>query len=184
MKLIGDVYEIAYTKAVDDHKEQLQKAGLVAIGIVNGKKKYDNEEKEYHMKFEIPHLLSILGYRNAVMLGAILMAIGEFIIIGGSEQFLMIGMGALIVGNGYFKANISTIVGKLDDLIKNHNYKYHHYPNKIDGSRDRNGIWIHSDIVFSNQQIDYEEEDNMIFYVFYNHLLCSIKYSCSVINSV
>ena len=54
-----------------------------------------------------------LGYRNAVMLGAILMAIGEFIIIGGSEQFLMIGMGALIVGNGYFKANISTIVGKL-----------------------------------------------------------------------
>ncbi|MBG7628984.1 MAG: MFS transporter, partial [Bacteroidetes bacterium] len=54
-----------------------------------------------------------LGYRNAVMLGAILMAIGEFIILGGSEQFLMIGMGALIVGNGYFKANISTIVGKL-----------------------------------------------------------------------
>ena len=41
------------------------------------------------------------------------MAIGEFIILGGSEQFLMIGMGALIVGNGYFKANISTIVGKL-----------------------------------------------------------------------
>ncbi len=54
-----------------------------------------------------------LGYRNAVMLGAILMAIGEFVILGGSEQFLMIGMGALIVGNGYFKANISTIVGKL-----------------------------------------------------------------------
>jgi POT family proton-dependent oligopeptide transporter len=54
-----------------------------------------------------------LGYRNAVLLGAILMAIGEFVILGGSEQFLMIGMGALIVGNGYFKANISTIVGKL-----------------------------------------------------------------------
>lgn len=30
MKLIGDVYEIAYMKAVDDHKEQLQKAGFVA----------------------------------------------------------------------------------------------------------------------------------------------------------
>ncbi|SDW51955.1 proton-dependent oligopeptide transporter, POT family [Lutibacter oricola] len=54
-----------------------------------------------------------LGYRNAVLLGAILMAIGEFLILGGSEHFLMIGMGALIVGNGYFKANISTIVGKL-----------------------------------------------------------------------
>lgn len=54
-----------------------------------------------------------LGYRYAVILGAILMAIGEFIILGGNEQFLIIGMGALIVGNGYFKANISTIVGKL-----------------------------------------------------------------------
>ena len=54
-----------------------------------------------------------LGYRYAVLLGAILMAIGEFIIIGGSEHLMLIGMGALIIGNGYFKANISTIVGKL-----------------------------------------------------------------------
>ncbi len=54
-----------------------------------------------------------LGYRNAVLLGAILMALGEFLILGGTEHFLLIGMGALIVGNGYFKANISTIVGKL-----------------------------------------------------------------------
>ena len=54
-----------------------------------------------------------LGYRYAIMLGAILMAIGEFLILGGNETFLLIGMGALIVGNGYFKANISTIVGKL-----------------------------------------------------------------------
>jgi POT family proton-dependent oligopeptide transporter len=54
-----------------------------------------------------------LGYRYAVILGAILMAIGEFLILGGTEQFLLIGMGALIIGNGYFKANISTIVGKL-----------------------------------------------------------------------
>lgn len=54
-----------------------------------------------------------LGYKYAVILGGILMAIGEFIILGGDEQFLMIGMGALIIGNGYFKANISTIVGKL-----------------------------------------------------------------------
>ncbi|MCB0838265.1 MAG: peptide MFS transporter, partial [Bacteroidetes bacterium] len=54
-----------------------------------------------------------LGYRYAVILGAILMAIGEFIILGGTDHMLLIGMGALIVGNGYFKANISTIVGKL-----------------------------------------------------------------------
>ncbi|NNJ55734.1 MAG: peptide MFS transporter [Bacteroidia bacterium] len=54
-----------------------------------------------------------LGYRYAVMLGAVLMAIGEFLILGGTEHMLLIGMGALIIGNGYFKANISTIVGKL-----------------------------------------------------------------------
>ena len=54
-----------------------------------------------------------LGYRYAIMLGAVLMSIGEFLILGGNENFLLIGMGALIIGNGYFKANISTIVGKL-----------------------------------------------------------------------
>ena len=64
-----------------------------------------------------------LGYRWAIMLGAILMSIGEFVILGGTdlfgldmdvrEHFVLIGMGAIIVGNGYFKANISTIVGKL-----------------------------------------------------------------------
>lgn len=30
MKMVGDIYEMAYLKAVNDHKEQLQKAGLVA----------------------------------------------------------------------------------------------------------------------------------------------------------
>lgn len=54
-----------------------------------------------------------LGYRWAVMLGAILMAIGEFMILGGTDHWLLLGMGVIIVGNGYFKANISTIVGKL-----------------------------------------------------------------------
>jgi POT family proton-dependent oligopeptide transporter len=49
----------------------------------------------------------------AIVVGAILMVIGEFLIIGGGESFLVYGMGALILGNGYFKANISTIVGKL-----------------------------------------------------------------------
>jgi len=54
-----------------------------------------------------------LGYRFAILFGAILMALGEFMILGGNETWLIIGMGAIIVGNGYFKANISTIVGKL-----------------------------------------------------------------------
>ncbi len=58
---------------------------------------------------------SILGYRKAVIFGAILMALGEFVILGGDTNFLFWGMGLLIIGNGYFKANISSIVGKLYD---------------------------------------------------------------------
>ncbi len=58
-----------------------------------------------------------LGYRYAILLGAVMMAIGEFFMVGAgvwkSDTVMLLGMGALIVGNGYFKANISTIVGKL-----------------------------------------------------------------------
>ena len=62
----------------------------------------------------------LLGYRNAVILGGILMALGEFFILGNhlipsiaADSWLYIGMGTIIVGNGYFKANISSIVGTL-----------------------------------------------------------------------
>ena len=55
----------------------------------------------------------ILGYKYAVIIGSILMSIGEFLILGGTDDWLYIGMGALVVGNGLFKANVSTIVGKL-----------------------------------------------------------------------
>lgn len=55
----------------------------------------------------------ILGYRIAIIMGGILMAIGEFLILGGNEFWLILGMAVIISGNGYFKANISSIVGKL-----------------------------------------------------------------------
>jgi POT family proton-dependent oligopeptide transporter len=55
----------------------------------------------------------ILGSRLAVLLGGILMAIGEFVIVGGTEMLLFWGMAVIIVGNGLFKPNISTMVGKL-----------------------------------------------------------------------
>jgi len=55
----------------------------------------------------------ILGSRLAVLLGGVLMAIGEFVIVGGSELLLFWGMATIIVGNGLFKPNISTMVGKL-----------------------------------------------------------------------
>jgi len=57
---------------------------------------------------------------------------------------------------------------ELSYLINNKNYKYYHYPNKIDGSRDKYGNWVDSIIIFSNQHIQYEDEKNMMFFVFYS----------------
>lgn len=56
---------------------------------------------------------TILGYKRAIIFGGVVMAIGEFMILGGSEFWLFLGMSAIIIGNGYFKANISTLLGKL-----------------------------------------------------------------------
>lgn len=56
----------------------------------------------------------ILGYRIAVIIGGFLMAIGEFMIVMKQSEFwLLLGMAVIITGNGYFKANISSIVGRL-----------------------------------------------------------------------
>jgi len=56
-----------------------------------------------------------LGYKMAIIFGGIMMAIGEFMILGGNIDWLFLGLAIVIVGNGYFKANISSIVGKLYD---------------------------------------------------------------------
>jgi len=55
----------------------------------------------------------VLGYRYAVTLGGLLMALGEFTLLVQDKTFFHLGMAALIVGNGFFKPNISTMVGRL-----------------------------------------------------------------------
>jgi POT family proton-dependent oligopeptide transporter len=54
-----------------------------------------------------------LGYRRAVITGALFMAVGEFLLVVYDEQLFFLGLGALCVGNGFFKPNISSMVGKL-----------------------------------------------------------------------
>jgi POT family proton-dependent oligopeptide transporter len=55
----------------------------------------------------------IFGFRKSVFWGGILMAIGTFIMaIPGAFSFYL-GISILIVGNGFFKPNISTMVGSL-----------------------------------------------------------------------
>lgn len=54
-----------------------------------------------------------IGYRKAIILGGILMAAGHLILAIPTEWSFFAGMAFLISGNGFFKPNISTMVGKL-----------------------------------------------------------------------
>lgn len=55
-----------------------------------------------------------LGQRKAITIGGITMAAGQFVLFAGQNRtFLYIGLFLLIIGNGFFKPNISTVVGQL-----------------------------------------------------------------------
>lgn len=54
-----------------------------------------------------------LGYRKAVILGALIMAIGHASMALETPAFFYIGLACIIIGNGLFKPNISSIVGQL-----------------------------------------------------------------------
>ncbi len=56
-----------------------------------------------------------LGYRNAIIAGAFLMTLGHASLSfeGFTEVFFYMGLGLIILGNGFFKPNISSIVGQL-----------------------------------------------------------------------
>ena len=52
-----------------------------------------------------------LGQRKAIFIGGILMALGQFALM--RPETLGLGLGLMIVGNGFFKPNISVMVGQL-----------------------------------------------------------------------
>jgi proton-dependent oligopeptide transporter, POT family len=53
----------------------------------------------------------LLGQRKAVVIGGVIMAIGEFMLM--KESLFLPGLVTLVIGNGFFKSNISTQVGAL-----------------------------------------------------------------------
>ena len=55
----------------------------------------------------------LLGHRGAVLLGAFLMTCGHASMALESHTSFYVGLWLLIFGNGFFKPNISTIVGQL-----------------------------------------------------------------------
>ncbi|HEU0226987.1 MAG TPA: peptide MFS transporter, partial [Arachidicoccus soli] len=66
-----------------------------------------------------------LGYRRAVILGALIMTLGHAsMAIEFAHVFLYIGIGLLIIGNGFFKPNMTSIISNM----------YQDRPEKKDGA--------------------------------------------------
>ena len=55
----------------------------------------------------------ILGMRSSIFLGGILMAIGHFVLAIENDLAFFLALALIVVGNGFFKPNISTFVGAL-----------------------------------------------------------------------
>lgn len=62
----------------------------------------------------------LLGYRWAVILGAIIMTLGHAAMAVETPIFLYIGLGCLMVGNGLFKPNMTSIIS---NMYKDHEEK-------------------------------------------------------------
>ncbi len=57
---------------------------------------------------------NFLGQRKAIYIGALTMGLGQLVLFGFHNYIgLALGLSLLILGNGFFKPNISTLVGKL-----------------------------------------------------------------------
>lgn len=66
----------------------------------------------------------IIGYRNAVVIGALLMTLGHASMAVETPLFLYIGIAFLIIGNGFFKPNMTSIISQM----------YEQHPDKKDGA--------------------------------------------------
>ena len=54
-----------------------------------------------------------IGYRNAVVIGAFLMTLGHASMAVETPTFLYIGISLLVIGTGFFKPNITSIISKI-----------------------------------------------------------------------
>lgn len=54
----------------------------------------------------------VIGYQRSILTGAVFMATGLFLITLPDPTIFKLGLSTIVVGNGLFKPNISTIVGK------------------------------------------------------------------------
>jgi len=55
----------------------------------------------------------IVGYQRSILVGALVMAIGLFVVMLPGKELFLFGLSMVVVGNGLFKPNISSMVGQL-----------------------------------------------------------------------
>ena len=55
----------------------------------------------------------LIGYQRSILLGALVMSVGLFTIMLPSQQAMLYGLAMVVVGDGLFKPNISSMVGQL-----------------------------------------------------------------------
>lgn len=55
----------------------------------------------------------VIGYQRSILVGAVFMSAGLFMISIPNQDIFNAGLATIIIGNGLFKPNISTMVGKL-----------------------------------------------------------------------
>lgn len=55
----------------------------------------------------------LIGHKNSIILGAVLMTLGHFTMAFEDKTIFFLSLGLLIIGNGFFKPNISSLVGGL-----------------------------------------------------------------------
>lgn len=65
-----------------------------------------------------------LGYRYAVVIGAAIMTLGHLFMAFDTPLFLYLGLGALVIGTGFFKPNMTSILSEM----------YKKFPQKKDGA--------------------------------------------------
>ncbi len=54
----------------------------------------------------------MMGFRKAILWGALLMAAGQFTLFMDNQTTFFIGLALLVIGNGFFKPNISSMIGR------------------------------------------------------------------------
>jgi len=55
----------------------------------------------------------VIGYQRSILVGALVMGLGLFVMMLPEQNLLLCGLALVIVGNGLFKPNISSMVGQL-----------------------------------------------------------------------